>query len=105
MDATGRASVSKGPLTMGPFGNAALTITDTKKEKVWVGTRRAGVHGRAEITVTGPDGTRRDYFRAPASAEGFRTFYPGLVWVTEPGTWVLNARVGPDRLCVRANYR
>lgn len=90
---------------MGPFVGIALAITDTHKEKVWVGTRRPGVHGRAEISVTGPDGTIRHYSRAPASAAGFQAFYPGVVSVTEPGTWVVSAQVGPDRMCAQAHYR
>lgn len=89
---------------MGPFVGGALVITNTKEVKVWIGTRRAGVHARAEITVMGPDGTTRHYSRAPASAAGFRTFYPGLISVTGPGTWVLTAQVGPDRMCVHAHY-
>jgi hypothetical protein len=89
---------------MGPFMGDALLITDTKKEKVWVGTRRPGVREHAEITVTGPDASVRHYSRTPASAPGFRTFYPGVVSVTEPGNWVLRVRVGPDRMCVQARY-
>lgn len=90
---------------MGPFVRSALVITDSKKEKVWVGTRRAGVHTRAKVTVVGPDGTTRHYSRAPASAAGFRSFYPGLVAVTEPGTWIMSAQVGPDHMCVYARYQ
>jgi hypothetical protein len=90
---------------MGPFTGDTLTITDTKKEKVWVATRRAGVHGRATITVVGPDGIARRQSRPPASVPGFQAFYPGLIPVTEPGTWVVSATVGPDRMCVRVRYR
>lgn len=89
---------------MGPFMPDALVITDTKEEKVWVGTRRPGVHDRAEVAVIGPDGSARHYSRAPAYAAGFRSFYPGLVSVTEPGIWVFRVRVGPDRMCVQARY-
>ena len=105
LHATGRTSVSQGELTMGPFDGNALAITDTHQEKVWVGTRRPGVHGHAEITVKGPDGGVRRYIRAPASVVGFRSFYPGLISVTEPGMWLVSARVGPDRLCAQVQYR
>jgi hypothetical protein len=89
---------------MGPFFTSALAITDTHLAKVWVGTRRPGVHGRAEITVTGPDRITRHYSRTPASTAGFRSFYPGVVSVTEPGMWVMTAQVGPDRMCAQAHY-
>jgi hypothetical protein len=90
---------------MGPFTGPTLAITDTHEKKVWVGTRRPGAHGRAELTVTGPDGIIRHYSRARASAPDFAAFYPGLIAVTEPGTWVVSAQVGPDRMCVLAHYR
>lgn len=102
---TGHAMVSTGPLSMGPFDGAAQVIAETHKMKVWVGTRRRGVDGNAELVVTAPDHVTRRYSRDAASARGFESFYPGLIDVTEPGLWLIRAHVGEDRMCVEVKYR
>lgn len=105
LDATGHATVTSGALTIGPFNGDALNITQTQKEKVWVGTQRRGVH-QARLVVAGPgQAPEHSYSRQEASAEGFQAFFPGLVDITEPGLWTITIHAGRDTLCVQVQYR
>lgn len=86
--------------TLGPQPDGSL------ERKIWVSSQRAG-HDDAQLAITDPAGVTVRQTRR--SGESFVTnakqFYPGVIRLHDAGPYRIEVTVGPDRMCVIADYR
>jgi len=104
---SGMVVATTGVLGVGPFTSDTLgpQPDGSLERKIWVSSQRAG-HDDAQLAITDPAGVT---VRQTRSGESFVTnakqFYPGVIRLHGTGPYRIEVTVGPDRICVIADYR
>lgn len=72
---------------------------------MWIASQRDG-HDNAEVTIVRPDGTTERKARASGTAtvSDARQFYPGTIQIPATGPYRIEVQVGPDYICVLADF-
>lgn len=106
---SGYTYAQRGDLSVGPFMSEALTVLPTSgppQAKVWIASLRDG-HDAAQLAVTAPNGAIERQVRKSGEAfvSNAKQFYPGGIQLSGSRPYRIDVQVGPDHLCVIADYR